>query len=321
MNCSVPANQPIYQALLDRAASYPADKPYQAKAYKKAAEAIATFTRDLYEGPAFRADDLPGIGFGWSIKDFINKFIKANPRPTDDAARAASKAAERTEVLAALNKALGLEPNDNPAMKPAKPTQPKWSTIDYTAENPRRSKRNVGKPAVKYFTEEDEQDETAEAIEAICAKKGWKYSDELVAEFNTWLPTAEEYNTHKYDSTRGEYVPKTKLEIIKHWAMSFSISLQKQLLLQKFNKAIVKYCQKKGLEYSPLMDNKFVEWWADPTNKNLVTDTYSASTCCNCSFCQNDTTKKPYKLEYSYDRSPDYCVKMWFSTLKMTVAF
>ena len=74
MSCSVPVNQPIYQALIDKAASYPADKSYQAKAYKKAAESVAAWNYNLYN------DYIPSVpGVGISIQKFIEEFIKANP--------------------------------------------------------------------------------------------------------------------------------------------------------------------------------------------------------------------------------------------------
>ncbi len=44
-----PANNSIYQALLDKAVSYPADKPYQTKAYMMQAEVVATYPVDIYD--------------------------------------------------------------------------------------------------------------------------------------------------------------------------------------------------------------------------------------------------------------------------------
>ena len=73
VNCAVPANQPIYQALFDKAASYRADKPYQAKAYRKAAEAIAIYNLNLFEISEIYPDKIPGIGR--HIEGFIYDFI------------------------------------------------------------------------------------------------------------------------------------------------------------------------------------------------------------------------------------------------------
>jgi uncharacterized protein YnzC (UPF0291/DUF896 family) len=79
--CVIPQNQPIYQALLDKAASYSADKPYQTKAYQKAAESIAALNRSIYDDLILEKWEswIPGIGP--SIEKFVNDFIAANPQP------------------------------------------------------------------------------------------------------------------------------------------------------------------------------------------------------------------------------------------------
>ncbi len=71
--CIVPDNQPIYQALLDKAASYPADKTYEIAAYKGAAQRLSTLNKNLYIDPV--------TDFGMYTTVFIEDFIKANPNP------------------------------------------------------------------------------------------------------------------------------------------------------------------------------------------------------------------------------------------------
>ncbi len=74
--CKVANNQPIYEALVKKANSYPADKVYQAKAYKKVAEGVLNFDQDIYAN----SDKIWLIkGVGDSIEGFIEDFIKANP--------------------------------------------------------------------------------------------------------------------------------------------------------------------------------------------------------------------------------------------------
>ena len=80
MTCVIPQNQPIYQALLDKAASYPADKLYQAKAYKNAAESITSYTLNLFEISEIYPDKIPGIGR--HIEGFIYDFIENNEKKT-----------------------------------------------------------------------------------------------------------------------------------------------------------------------------------------------------------------------------------------------
>jgi hypothetical protein len=314
MNCTVPANQPIYQALLDKAASYPADKPYQAKAYNNAAQIVAAMKDSAYKMRQTYGTSWVTIctSIGYKIEMFINEFIKTNPEPAKPVEPATQSPAKPVEM---------------PAV-PAAPTWP-WTSyvpsyikpVVYNAENPRRSRRLANKPTPKYFTEEDEQDEIAEAIEAVCAKKGYEYSDELVSEFNAWLPTAD-WATKKYDWRTDKYETRTKPDTAKEWAMYYSTSLQEQQKQKKLSKAIVKYCEKNNIEYSPLMDKKFSEWKADPANKKLVTYTYNSySYGCACGSCDPTGTKMANVTEYSYERGATYCINKWFSTLKKTVVF
>jgi hypothetical protein len=196
-----------------------------------------------------------------------------------------------------------------------------YKTPVYTAENPRRSRRLANKPKVEYFTKEDEQDEIAEAIEAVCVKKGYEFSDELVTEFEAYLPTADKYATEKYDYNTGKYITRTKPEIAKQWAMYYSTSLQEQLLLKKLSKAIVKYCEKNNIAYQEVMAEKFAAWKADPANKKLITYTYSSFSGCACGSCDPTGTKMANTTSYTYERTPTYCVKQWFSTLKKTIVW
>ncbi len=80
--CYVPQNQFIYQALIDKAASYPPDKFYQANAYKNAAESILTYDKNIYDEVANNFGfpvRPPNIGI--KIEDFIYNFIRTNPAP------------------------------------------------------------------------------------------------------------------------------------------------------------------------------------------------------------------------------------------------
>lgn len=184
----------------------------------------------------------------------------------------------------------------------------------YTPENPRRSRRLADKPTVKYITEEDE---IYEAIEAVCAKKGYEFSEDLITEFNAWYPSLCTV-TEKYNRITGKLEPMSRYEIATQWAMYYSKSLLEQKRQMMFAKAILKYCEKNGFDYNPLMDKKFSEWMADPANKKIITYTYFPIVC-TCSRCLPFGTKKPDNTEYTLERSPTYCINKWFSTLKKTV--
>jgi hypothetical protein len=343
MSCSVPANQPIYQALIDKAASYTASatqKPYQAKAYKKAAESVATTDQNIYRKFPI---GMPGIGD--KIDDFIIEFIKANPEPTgltrsitcggnlqycghpecsdNTKSTQSTKTIQENPMIAAnyLNDAWHVEYMKKWRAEQAAARAEYLKTPVYTPENPRRSKRNINKPKVQYFDQEDELDQITTAIEAVCVKKGYEFSDELVTEFEAYLPTADKNATEKYDYNTGKYITRTKPEIAKQWAMYYSTSLQEQLLLKKLSKAIVKYCEKNNIAYQEVMAEKFAAWKADPANKKLITYTYSSFSGCACGSCDPTGTKMANTTSYTYERTPTYCVKQWFSTLKKTIVW
>jgi len=77
--CVISKNQPIYQALLDKAATYPADKPYQAKAYRTAAESVLSYDKNLYEAYTGQLPCPSIYGIGDKIEEFICEFVKNNP--------------------------------------------------------------------------------------------------------------------------------------------------------------------------------------------------------------------------------------------------
>ncbi len=275
MSCVISANQAIYQALIDKAASYPADKPYQANAYKNAAASILNYNTNIYAEqendsyfiPIFM--DIPGIGS--KITNFINNFVKNNPQSSTSVTPVSS----------------------------------------YPTNDLRRSSRVANKPAIKYF---DENELIDDAIEETCDKYGWEFNDEMVNQFNTWLPTANTYEVQKYIYKTGKFVSKTKTELAQYWTRYYSKDVQEQNNQQKFTKIIIKYCQKNGIEYNPVMYQKFEEWKTDPANKKLVATYYYERSC-------NHTDCNPTIIERSCEHTPSYCVNKWFSTLKKIVVF
>ncbi len=74
--CVVPVNWFIYEALMEKAASYPADQPFKARAYRRVAESVLACTENLYQ--KFRTSPwyvgLPHSGL--STLDFIEDYIE-----------------------------------------------------------------------------------------------------------------------------------------------------------------------------------------------------------------------------------------------------
>jgi hypothetical protein len=71
--CRHNCNQPIYLALIHKANSYPPEKIYKAKAYRKAAQSVSELDYNLY-CDNFNCDNIPYIGT--SIKKFIIDYIR-----------------------------------------------------------------------------------------------------------------------------------------------------------------------------------------------------------------------------------------------------
>jgi hypothetical protein len=140
MTCVNPVNQPIYQALLDKAASYPADKVYQAKAYQTVAESVLNHTWDINEiarqNQWWKGQGRYIPGNGDSTREFITDFVKMNSPPPEisPAFTAAVKAViariDRTSPSTSTT-------HQNVKVKSSKPTL-------------RRSERIKAKPLIKY---------------------------------------------------------------------------------------------------------------------------------------------------------------------------
>jgi DNA polymerase/3'-5' exonuclease PolX len=74
MQCFIPENQPIYDALLVKAATYSPDKTFKIQAYTDAAEQVANLKYNIIiDYQTGRRSYIPGIGKG--IKRFIIDFI------------------------------------------------------------------------------------------------------------------------------------------------------------------------------------------------------------------------------------------------------
>lgn len=80
----VPENQPIYDALLEKAASYPLSEPYKARAYRDAASSVAIWGHNIYTDFMIHNNcyEIPGVGV--RIEEFIYNFIKNTTKPKPD---------------------------------------------------------------------------------------------------------------------------------------------------------------------------------------------------------------------------------------------
>jgi hypothetical protein len=321
--CAVPANKPIYDALLAKAASYPADKVYQAKAYKKAAETVRTYKQNIPDDCAkyggFYMTRYDGVGRG--IEDFIYQFIKA-PKPVE------VKKYCKHDCNEALYQALVAKAASYPKDEPYKAKHytkaaEKVAAHIYSLPSAYSLQGHIaiqgfGGDSVTSFiwnflcnpekpTREPTEDEKiTSTIQGFCVAKGYKYSDDLVAEYKAWRPTANQWVLEKWCNGSKAYISRSLQEIVLEWTRYYSKDFKQQERQKQLSKVVAKYCKKENIQYSSEMEPKFQQWLKDPANKKHIVASYTYTT--NGHSNTSEWPKTPYA-----------CVTNWFRTLKKIV--
>ena len=295
-----PANEPIYKALLEKADSYPADKPYQAKAYRTAAEKMSAVTLDLFAnfGGIEYYEVLDKFGQG-SVADFINDYIEArpqNPKPpritepkcaddrNNDLYNALIARADEREAGGNKYSAKHYRDAATKVLASTKPIPSSAAHRGYTEEE----LTQLGGPSIvafiKFYLEESlcppvlkptEDDIIKRTIKVYCYKKNLAYLDTLVAEYKAWHPTARSWALENYDYKTDKTTPKTTEEVVKYWAeMGYSETLRTEEKENSYKKGVVNYCKKNNIVYQPLMLERLNAWRNDPVNKKKLVNTF-----------------------------------------------
>ncbi len=335
--CVNPNNQFIYQALLDKAASYPADKTYQIKAYEKAAASIAAHKKSIYDevicdwwSPLY----IQGIGH--SIEDFINKFIKENPQPT-------------TSVPVSV-------PTSTPA--PASVAIPVAEPVKEKQEPTRCSARLKYKPAKSYKYEDpydsedipddaevdDERDEDyvpnkdeddEEELMRLFRKETKKFNltDDELKEVVRLFEAYYEANKDNKDEhciwyrqyacktdMRGEYIMRSIRETVAdyiryncncmHGSLSDPVEKYHNPIIFRayfntiFKEILIEETGKMGIEYDERLLSGLWKWFMDPANMEQTHDV-----------C-------PYRLVKTWFRRPrNEIAQLYIKTLPKKVIF
>lgn len=331
-----PANEPIYKALLEKADSYPADKPYQAKAYRTAAEKMSAVTLDLFAnfGSVEYYEVLDKFGQG-SVADFINDYIEArpqNPKPTwgveskcaddrnDDLYNALIARANERETSG--NKYSAKHYRDAAAKVLAAtrpiPSSPSWDS--YSDEE----LATLGGPSIVAFIKNHiyeslcppvfkpaEDDIIKRTIRLYCYKNNLTYLDVIVNEYKAWRPTAPSWALENYDYKTDKTSPKTTEEVVKYWLEAGrSETLRAEQKENSYDKCLKNYCKKNNIVYQPLMLDRLNVWRNDPANKKKLVVTYRS--------CSSDCTCGTRPTEYPLGTTA--VVNKWFQTLPKTVS-
>jgi len=131
MSCIIASNQPIYEALLEKAKSYPEDKVYQKKAYENVAKNLLTFERNLhslYTSNVIVCLKLfPVPGAGYSITKFIKEFIETSKATTSSTLTYSTQAMDEARRLAAQNAPKVEASRQEPEQKPEPEQKQKYT--------------------------------------------------------------------------------------------------------------------------------------------------------------------------------------------------
>jgi hypothetical protein len=336
VTCAVPANKPIYDALLAKAASYPADKVYQAKAYKKAAETVRTYKQNIPDDCAkyggFYMTRYDGVGrdihmarydgIGRGIEDFIYQFIKTL-KPVE--VKKNCKHDSNEPLYQALVAKAASYPKDEPyKAKHYTKAAEKVAAHIYSLPSAYSLQgyiaiQGFGGDSVTSFIwnflctpeksarEPTEDEKITSTIQGFCVAKGYKYSDDLVAEYKAWRPTANQWVLEKWCNGSKAYISRSLQEIVLEWTRYYSKGIKQQERQKQLSKVVAKYCKKENIQYSSEMESKFQQWLKDPANKKHIVATYTYTTN------GHSSTSEWHKTPYA-------CVTNWFRTLKKIVS-
>ena len=242
--CTVPANEPIYDALIIRA-SYLIAVQESATLYKEAAETVASLQFSLYT-----TSSLSALGFSPIIEQFINKVIKK-----DRSFSFWDYAPVTAPVTVTPNFYLPVTTG---------------TAVPVTMTTPRRSKRLAEKPQINYY-EGDTNDDVICTIKSYCDKNGYNYSSTLPTEFNAWVSQCHPYQRGTWDWSLGDFVPLPLPKVARFWVAEISEYIIPQKKQKDLVKYLIKQCENDNITYDDLMGMKFLAWMADPANKALVT--------------------------------------------------
>lgn len=171
----------------------------------------------------------------------------------------------------------------------------------------RRSKRIAKLTPVKYF---DRDQDVYEILEDYCIDNGYTFSDDLFAEYKTFLDTASGWFRETHDYRLSSLSDAAIKKEIDHWVKWCCKSLASEVKLNTIQRYIVRYCLSQNIQYSQIMIQKYLEWYTNPTTLPLIT--YKIT-------YYSPSDKKVIKKPYTRNSTNQYCIRKWFSTLKKTV--
>ena len=327
-----PANEPIYTALLEKAASYPATQPYQAKAYRAAAEKLSAVDIDLYANfgntKYYEVLDKFGPKTALFIENFQNSAPPAaapkvevvkNPdcfTPSNNGLYAALVGRARERECAG-NKYAAKHYRDAAAKVLS---HPQSFPFIYRNKELHSEIEALGGPGVvafiKLYLDEanygrtldgvTESDKIKYAIKLFCIKNNILYQDSLVTEYKAWRPTAPQWATEDWDYNADNYVPRSLEGVVAMWLKNCSESAQVALKENVYKRGVQEYCKRNNINYQPLMLERLNAWHKE--NRGKLVNIWPAS-------CEKGCPN----IVHEWPMGPAAVINRWFQTLPKTV--
>jgi hypothetical protein len=331
MSCTIPVNEPIYKALLQKAASYPPEKVYQIRAYHAAAEKMSAVTIDLVAN--------------YGTCEYFKVLDKFGPKALeliDDYCMNAASEKRRTQMMSPGGADCFVPGNNglyNALLYRAAKASNKYAAKHYTdaAAKVLASPRSLpdawavgrGEEAIenlgvgpsivayikhycneikggkvfKYPSTDDEKAE--EALKIYCIKNGYTYSAALLEEYKRERPNIPSWRKKKYNYHTQKSEARTDAEVATLWAQLYSETLRPQPETNKYKQGVINYCKRNNIVYQPLMLER-LNVWREANKDTLRVEQW---------WWGPDAAGKPT----SYPLSSTAVIRRWFATLPKTV--
>jgi hypothetical protein len=172
----------------------------------------------------------------------------------------------------------------------------------------RRSKRISVLPPVKYTQDRDH--EVYDLLEDYCIEHGYTFSDELFAEYKTFLDSAPGWFRETHDYRLCSLSDGAIKKEIHRWIKWYCKSLESKVKLNSIKNYIIRYCNNNNISYNKLMLLKYIEWYQNPKTAPLISR--------KIRYVSPSDKSITFKTRQR-DFTQHYCINKWFASLKKTV--
>jgi hypothetical protein len=150
-------------------------------------------------------------------------------------------------------------------------------------------------------------DEVEEEIRSVCKERNWKYTPELLTDFE------EYYQKYKLDDNTT-----TKAGLARQWTLYISDRITGEIAYNNAEYFVKRHCKEHNFKFENKMPQLYLDWYNDPKNKDKVTYVYEGGIC-NCIWCKERVQTLPHPTHYTMIHSHEKCVEIWFGTLKKCI--